>query len=130
MRFFWSEASKARNATQEWTVGDIALSPTLAFKGDHLVDVFYSEWREHHRGNDLHVAVETSQPFTFSGAIDRIIFETPAGCFEAVMDLEYGGSFTLHPEGAGSYPAPNYSVPIRRCQRAAAIPVESEEAIR
>lgn len=103
------------------------MCPTIFAKGDKIVEVALTEWRQ--TGSQRWGPVDAEVTVGLLEPIDRIIFETPVGCFQIPTNCQAGSS-----GGTGDtmtlYLGPNselrQSVPFEMCRSKPGF-VEAEE---
>ena len=84
--------------------------PTLLMNGNEIVDVMYTEWQETAPG-EWDLAPGTSDVVVVDRDVNRVVYESPIGCFESDVFVSAGFDIRFVNDGR-----PN-SHNVRRCQR-------------
>jgi len=77
---------------------DTETVPTFLCAGERIVDVAYTTWRGSPDGLSWTLS-ERSDRVRVDEAVDRIVFETPVGCFETPLRLGPGDTLTFQSRG-------------------------------
>ena len=77
---------------------DTEAVPTFLCAGERIVDVAYTTWRGSPDGLSWTLS-ERSDRVRVDEDVDRIVFETPVGCFETPLRLGPGDTLMFSPDG-------------------------------
>jgi hypothetical protein len=86
----FQEVSVGFGWKEEWMLENVELCPTLFCKGDKIVEVALTEWKQ--TGPMTWTPFKSEVTVGLLEPIDRIIFETPVGCFQLPTNCQAGSS--------------------------------------